>query len=188
LAGNRGQMPLSVRGAQATQDFLPVIGDALALGEAGEAFSRGELAAAGLLGAGAAIGLVPAAGDALAKPVMAAGRRATDIARRIEVAPNALGSMGGNIRLRPSMSALDTVDMPAHSRPEYSGAAVNRTTPYPRYTPKSTPERMARLEARVADPNDPIRGMFDNYIERGRNLGGEDWYNTEELRWRSAVA
>ena len=41
---------------------------------------------------------------------------------------------------------------------------------------------MARLEARVADPDDPIRGMFDNYIERGRKLGGEDWYNTEELR------
>jgi hypothetical protein len=87
LAGNRDQMPLSVQGAQATQDFLPVIGDALALGEAGEALSRGELAAAGLLGAGAAIGLVPGAGDALAKPVMAAGRRAADIARRIEVDP-----------------------------------------------------------------------------------------------------
>ena len=101
LAGNRDQMPLSVQGAQATQDFLPVIGDALALGEAGEALSRGELAAAGLLGAGAAIGLVPVAGDALAKPVMAAGRRAADIARRIEVDPNALGSMGGNIRLKP---------------------------------------------------------------------------------------
>jgi hypothetical protein len=101
LASNRDQMPLSVQGAQAAQDFLPVIGDALALGEAGEALSRGELAAAGLLGAGAAIGLVPGAGDALAKPVMAAGRRAADIARRIEVDPNALGSMGGNIRLRP---------------------------------------------------------------------------------------
>jgi hypothetical protein len=101
LAGNRDQMPLSVQGAQATQDFLPVIGDALALGEAGEALSRGELAAAGLLGTGALIGLVPSAGDALAKPVMAAGRRAADIARRIEVDPNALGSMGGNIRLRP---------------------------------------------------------------------------------------
>ena len=100
LARNRNQLPLSVQGAQATQDFLPVIGDALALGEAGEALSRGELAAAGLLGAGAAIGLVPGAGDALAKPVMAAGRRAADIARRIEVDPNAFGSMGGNIRLR----------------------------------------------------------------------------------------
>jgi hypothetical protein len=107
LAGNRDQMPLSVQGAQATQDFLPVIGDALALGEAGQALSRGELAAAGLLGAGAAIGLVPAAGDALAKPVMAAGRRAADIARRIEVDPNALGSMGGNIRLRPQAATIE---------------------------------------------------------------------------------
>ena len=107
LAGNRDQMPLSVQGAQATQDFLPVIGDALALGEAGEALSRGELAAAGLLGAGAAIGLVPGAGDALAKPVMAAGRRAADIARRIEVDPNALGSMGGNIRLRPQAAPIE---------------------------------------------------------------------------------
>jgi hypothetical protein len=101
LAGNRDQMPLSVQGAQATQDFMPVIGDALALGEAGEALSRGELAAAGLLGTAGIIGLFPGVGDALAKPVMAAGRRAADIARRIEVDPNALGSMGGNIRLRP---------------------------------------------------------------------------------------
>ena len=108
LARNRDQAPLSVRGAQATQDFMPVIGDLVALGEAGDAFSRGELAAAGLLGAGAAIGLVPGAGDALAKPVMAVGRRAADIARRIEVDPNALGSMGGNIRLR-----ADTPPSPA---------------------------------------------------------------------------
>ena len=50
---------------------------------------------------------MPGAGDALAKPVMAAGRRAADIARRIEVDPNALGSMGGNIRLRPQASPYD---------------------------------------------------------------------------------
>lgn len=109
LARNRDQMPLSVQGAQATQDFLPVIGDALALGEAGEALSRGELAAAGLLGTAGIIGLVPGAGDVLAKPVMAAGRRAADIARRIEVDPNAFGSMGGNIRLRPQSSIDDQV-------------------------------------------------------------------------------
>ena len=118
LARNRDQMPLSVQGAQATQDFMPVIGDALALGEAGEALSRGELAAAGLLGAGAAIGLVPGAGDALARPVMAAGRRAADIARRIEVDPNAFGSMGGNIRLRPQGAE----DAPATGIRAYHGS------------------------------------------------------------------
>ncbi len=199
LARNRGEMPAIVRAVEASLDFIPGIGDALALGEAYEAASRGELTAAALLGTGAAIGLVPGAGDMVARPIMAAGRKAADLADRIEVMPNAVGSMGGNIRLRPQsapydmrrgmgdnggpgISALDSVDLPPHSRPEWAGAAVNRTTPYPRYTPKNTPERMARLEARIADPNDPIRGMFDNYIERGRKLGGEDWYNTEELR------
>jgi hypothetical protein len=128
LAGNRDQMPLSVQGAQATQDFMPVIGDALALGEAGEALSRGELAAAGLLGAGAAIGLVPGAGDALAKPVMAAGRRAADIARRIEVDPNALGSMGGNIRLRPQAAPYDM----GRGYGDNDGPALDTRVPYER--------------------------------------------------------
>lgn len=199
LARNRGQAPRSVNAAQGVMDFLPVVGDVKALGEAYDAATRGELMAAGILGTGAAVGLIPGAGDAIAKPLMAAGRGVADVARRIEIDPNALGTMGGNIRMRPPSapfdmgrgigdnggpptSALDSVDLPAHSRPEWSGAAQNRTTPYPRYVPKNTPERMARLEARIADPNDPIRGMFDNYIERGRNLGGEDWYNTEELR------
>lgn len=117
LARNRDQMPLSVQGAQATQDFLPLVGDALALAEAGDAFSRGELAAAGLLGTGALVGLVPGAGDALAKPVMAAGRRAADIARRIEVDPNALGSMGGNIRLKPQADAAPSGIRAYHGSP-----------------------------------------------------------------------
>lgn len=92
--------------------------------------------------------------------------------------------MGGGIGHNggPRLSALDSVDLPAHSRPEWAGAAPSRTEPYPRYTPRSTPERMARLEARVADPEDPIHGMFSGYIDKGRTLGGEDWYNTEELR------
>lgn len=79
-------------------------------------------------------------------------------------------------------SSLLSVDMPAHSRPEWSGAAPNRTTPYPRYRPKNTTERMQRLEAQVADPNNPIRDIFRNYIEKGVTLRGPDWYNTEELR------
>ena len=81
LARNRDQTPLSVRGAEEAQDFIPVVGDVLALGEAGGALSRGELAAAGLLGAGAIVGLVPGAGDVVAKPIMAAGRKAADVAR-----------------------------------------------------------------------------------------------------------
>jgi len=78
LSRNSDQMPLSVQGAQVAQDFIPGIGDAIALGEAGQALSRGELAAAGLLGTGALVGLVPGAGDALARPIVAAGRKVVD--------------------------------------------------------------------------------------------------------------
>jgi hypothetical protein len=78
--------------------------------------------------------------------------------------------------------AIESVDLPAHSRPEWSGRAPNRTEPYPRYRPAKTTERMSRLEAQIADPNNPIRGIFDNYVEKGKTLKGPDWYNTEELR------
>jgi len=77
---------------------------------------------------------------------------------------------------------IESVFGPAHSRPEWSGAAPSRTTPYPRYVPPRNTERMDRLRASVSDPQNPIRHVFDNYIEKGRTLGGPDWYNTEELR------
>ena len=105
LARNRDEMPASVNAVQASQDFIPGIGDALALGEAYDAASRGELMAAGLLGTGAAIGLVPGAGDMLARPIMAAGRKAADFADRIELDPTAFGTVGGNVRLRPAGEA-----------------------------------------------------------------------------------
>ena len=77
---------------------------------------------------------------------------------------------------------IGSVNMPAHSRAAWSGAALNRTTPYPRYRPKSTTARMDRLLGRVNDPSAQIQDIFANYIEKGKTLGGEDWYNTEELR------
>jgi hypothetical protein len=74
LARNRDQTPLSVGAAEAAQDFIPGVGDALALGEAYDAASRGELVSAGLLGTAAAVGLVPGAGDLISRPIAAAGR------------------------------------------------------------------------------------------------------------------
>jgi hypothetical protein len=98
---------------------------------------------------------------------------------------------GGTVEIPPGLSpmighnrgpSIESVDLPAHSRPEWSGAAPNRTAPYPRYRPKKTTERMQRLEAQVADPNNPIRDIFSDYIAKGTTLRGPDWYNTEELR------
>ena len=101
LLGNRTDTPASVRAMQTGKDFIPGIGDAIALKEAYDAASRGDKVAAGLLTAGAALGLIPGAGDAVARPVMAAGRKAADVASRIEVDPNAVGSLLGNVRMKP---------------------------------------------------------------------------------------
>ena len=82
-----------------------------------------------------------------------------------------------------SERGLASVDLPAGSFPEYTGAATNRAEgSYPRYTPKKMTTRMARLIGRTEDPDDPIFTMFDKYIEKGKSLQGEDWYNTEEMR------
>jgi hypothetical protein len=101
LLGNRTDTPTSVGAMETGKDFIPGIGDAIALKEAYDAASRGDKVAAGLLAAGAAVGLIPGAGDALARPVMAAGRKAADVASRIEVDPNAVGSLLGNVRVKP---------------------------------------------------------------------------------------
>lgn len=77
-----------------------------------------------------------------------------------------------------------TVDMPAGSRPEYVGAAPDRSGgSYPRYAPiKGASTRMNRLASAAASPNSPLVSMFDTYVNKGTTLGGPDWYNTEELR------
>jgi hypothetical protein len=95
----------------------------------------------------------------------------------------ALGKIGDN--MPPSnmrIDPLESVDLPPGSDPRYVGAATNRTTPYPRYRPKKTTARMQRLEETIADKDNPINAIFDNYIEKGKSLAGPDWYNTEELR------
>ena len=91
------------------------------------------------------------------------------------------GQNGGPSMLNVS-GDVSTVNMPEGSLPQYTGAAPNRTEPYQRYRPKNTTDRMQRLEASVADPDNPINQIFDNYIEKGKDLAGPDWYNTEELR------
>ena len=113
-----------------------------------------------------------------------------DVEEVAEVAVDALGkpigtlaTMGDNMP-PPNMriDPLESVDYPAGYFPEYRGAATNRTEPYPRYEPAKTTERMQRLELAIADQDNPINAVFDNYIAKGKELGGPDWYNTEELR------
>jgi hypothetical protein len=175
-------------------DRLAALGDMLS-GVAGVA---GPAVAVGRVGAPAAaavmeglLGFSPttqAAGDTM----RAAGRDIVDrlnqpgpvpvmYSNPIPRAPFDMGrGMGDNGG--PSISPLSSVNLPAGSDPRYRGAAPNRTEEYPRYSPKEVPERMRRLIASADDPSNPINSLFDNYIERGNKLGGQDWYNTEEMR------
>ena len=82
------------------------------------------------------------------------------------------------------ISGLDTINLPAGSKPQYRGAAPDRSGgSYPRYEPaRGVPPRMQRIFDAATDPKSPLGTIFDGYVAKGKTLGGEDWYNTEELR------
>jgi hypothetical protein len=109
LLGNRTDTPTSVGAMETGKDFIPVLSDVLAFGEAGHALSEGDRKTAAILAAGGLLGTIPGLGPTLARPVMAAGRKAADVAGRIEVDPNAVGSLLGNVRVKPKGDVQDEI-------------------------------------------------------------------------------
>ena len=127
----------------------------------------------GLLGDAAMA--VPAVG-----PAAAGALKAPRVARIARIGDNnppgpPLINSGGDVGL---------VNEPAGSYAMYRGAAPDRSGgSFERYTPaRGVPAGMQRLLRATEDPNSPIVRQFDGYIEKGIELGGPDWYNTEELR------
>ena len=144
LAQNRNQEPLSVSTMRGAQDFLPVVGDVLALGEAGDAYSRGDYTAAGLLGAAGLIGLVPGAGDAIARPIAAAGRKVAD------AIPSEALYAGRSLAEGDMRGVLDAF---APSRPAESlGAAASRLPP-------------EKVNKDVLDPFGYASNRLDDYLD-----------------------
>ena len=102
--------------AKTIAEFTPIIGDAMAAKEVYDELMKDEpnygLIAA--LGGAALVGAVPGIGDAAAAGI----RKAVDVAKRVEVDPDAVGMMGGNVRLKPKeqvdfdakMAALDEAE------------------------------------------------------------------------------
>src|SRR5210317_677203 len=86
----------------------PVIGDTMAAKEVYDELQKDEpnYYLAGALGGAAIVGLVPGLGGAAANAIKAGARKAVDIGKRIEVDPNALGVMGGNVRLKPPVEEV----------------------------------------------------------------------------------
>ena len=110
-----------------------------------------------------------------------------DFARRllegaVDFAGKKIGALS-NIT-SPPPAPLSMYDAPAGFKPEYRGAAPDRSDlTYLRYKPaKGYSDRVnSSLEA-LRDPDNPIRAELLKDIRRGEELGGNDWYNTEELR------
>jgi hypothetical protein len=88
-------------------EATPIIGDAMAAKEVwDEATSENpNWALVGALGGAAVLGLFPGIGDAAAKAVKSGARGLLDTAKRVEVDPNAMGSLLGNVRLKPASKA-----------------------------------------------------------------------------------
>ena len=92
-------------------EMTPIIGDAMAAKEIYDEIQREDTnwLYVGALGGAAVIGLIPGLGDAAAKLIKKGAEKALDIGKRVEVDPNALGSIGGNLRLKPKEFETDTV-------------------------------------------------------------------------------
>ena len=74
-------------------------------------------------------------------------------------------------------------DLPPGSDPRYLGAAPDRSDlTYLRYAPAKQPDRLTKSLAALSNPENAVRRQMDADIARGAELGGMDWYNTEELR------
>ena len=88
-------------------EMTPIIGDALAAKEVYDELQKDEpnYYLAGALGGAALVGLVPGLGDVAAKAIKKGAREVFDVAKRVEVDPNAMSAFGvGAVKLRPNQA------------------------------------------------------------------------------------
>ena len=95
--------------AKFVAELTPVIGDAMAAKEVYDELRKEEpnYLLAGALGGATIIGLIPGIGDAAASAIRAGAKRALDVGKRVEVDPDAVGMMGGSIRIRMTNKDAD---------------------------------------------------------------------------------
>jgi len=93
--------------ARFVAEATPIIGDAMAAKQVwDEATSvNPNWALVGLLGGATVLGLFPFIGDAAANAVRSGARGLLDTAKRVEVGPNSMGSLLGDVRLKPKVDA-----------------------------------------------------------------------------------
>ena len=89
--------------AKFVAELTPVIGDAMAAKEVYDELQKDDpnYFLAGALGGATIIGLIPGIGDVAAKAIKKGARNFFDVAKRIEVDSNTLGTNLGNVNLKP---------------------------------------------------------------------------------------
>ena len=106
-------------------EMTPIVGDALAAKEVYDELQKDEpnYYLVGALGGAALVWLIPGLGDVAAKAIKKGAKEVFDVAKRIEVDPSAVGSTGGNIRLKPkAKSNLEEWSEGAYFRDPDTGA------------------------------------------------------------------
>ena len=189
-------------------EATPIIGDAMAAKEIyDEATSENpNWAMVGALGGAAVLGLFPGIGDAAAKAVKSGARGLLDTAKRVEVDPNAMGSLLGNVRLKPKAAstqapspAQEVANLLASGRAdEVTDEMLSKLTPndnmelFELYQsgatgmdlPMDEASRMARAEAAGFEGNlfhgtgADIVGVDKSRLGEKQNLLGKGFYQT----------
>ena len=154
--------------ALSVAEMTPIIGDAMAAKEVYDELMKedpnyGLIAA---LGGAALVGAVPGIGDAAAAGI----RKAADTLKRVEIDPDALGMMGGNIRLKPEepKKMLSNVEYDARV------AELDEALTADEWKTKA---KALVEEGRVVDPQvrtpeleESARDLIDNKITREEHL------------------
>jgi len=143
--------------------MTPVIGDAMAAKDVYDELQKDEpnYYLAGALGGAALVGLVPGLGDAAAKAIKKGAKEVFDVAKRVEVDPNAMGSGLGNLTLKPKQD--NVIDVTSR-------------------IPKVTKPALKKIDIDTFDFDD--LNLSDAEIQRYADIYKRDGNNLEEAQKR----
>jgi hypothetical protein len=144
----------------------PIIGDAMAAKDVYDELQKDEpnYYLAGALGGAALVGLVPGLGDVAAKAIKKGAKEVFDVAKRVEVDPNAMGSGLGNVRLKPKQD--DVEEAAAILESDDALSAWQQANKIPEN------KRQANTEASKAAAEDLYQGNITS--KEARNIIKED--------------
>ena len=165
--------------AKFVAELTPVIGDAMAAKEVYEELQKEEpnYLLAGALGGATIIGLIPGIGDAAASAIRAGARKSLDVAKRVEVDPDAVGTMGGNIRLKPKEEVTPQLSNIEYQRKMAEFDKAKTVDDWQENVAKYVEEsRDVNPTIRTPELEDSTKDLLDNKITREQHLANVDNY------------